>query len=730
MNTMRASAGNGSSMKSLFEPGSIAVIGASSDPNKVGHILMDNIVNCGYSGEVYPINLKGGELFGKKVFTSLDQVDNGRVNGDNEVGRASGIDLALITIPAKFVFDALKQCAASGVKNVVIITSGFSEIGNVSEEAEMVEYAREHGMRVMGPNVFGIYSAAASLNATFGPKGMKAGKVAIITQSGAIGTALIGKTKAMNLGLSAIVSVGNKADLDEADLLEYLVDDPGTEIIMMYIEGMKAGRRIVDLLKRATRVKPVVVIKSGRSKRGALAAASHTGSLAGADEVFDDVIRQCGAMRAEGIQEALDWCKFISNSRLPKGDNTLIITNGGGIGVMAADACEKFNVQLYDDSKALREAFSEVMPEYGSAKNPVDITGGASAEDYDRSLKTALAMDSVDSVICLGCQTAYFDAEKFSKIVKENWEEYRNTKPIVFAVMGGEEVDREVINLMELDIPIFPDVYDAVSCMGSLYSFHRNVMAPAQDISLPDLDLDAMAQTIKDVQRAGRHFLLADEGRAVMEACGVPVPGSKVARNLAQAADYAEEIGYPVVMKVVSKDIVHKSDAGGIMLNIANKNEVVDAYEAIMFNAHRHVPAAVITGVEISNMVVGGLETIVGARQDPSFGPVVMFGLGGVYVEIMKDVAFRAFPLSRSEILDMIGQTKAYPLIMGARGEARKDLEAVVDAIQMVGHTLIRNPGITDIEINPLLVFEQGKGAKALDARILLSIDREKEATK
>jgi len=699
---------NGSTIQSLFEPKSIAVVGASHQPGKIGYLVVDNILKGGYKGKIFPINPKGGEILGIEMKKSLGDVDQ-------------EIDVAVITIPAKLVFESVKECAERNVKHLVIITSGFSEVGNSVEEKKIVEYARSHGMRVLGPNIFGIYSRSASLNATFGPSDIRPGNVAIITQSGAIGIAMIGKTKAENIGLSAIVSVGNKADISEIELLNYLVEQDETKIIMMYIEGLHGGEALVEAFRRAAKAKPVVVIKSGRSKRGAMAAASHTGSLAGADNVFDDVAKQCGIIRAESIQEALEWCKYLSNTTVPKGENTVIITNGGGIGVMAADACEKYGVNLYDNPNELKEDFADVMPDFGSAKNPVDLTGQASADDYCESLRVAANNSKIDSVICLGCETASFNASNFADAIKKSYQDYEGKKPIVYSVFGGKEIEDSVNELRREDIPVYPDVYDAVSCLGSAYSHFRNEKFVTESPPPVEVDIQAIQDVIQGVRKEKRTFLLAGEAHKVMETVGLPVPKSRVARTIDETVRFAEEIGYPVVMKVVSKDIVHKSDAGGVALNLENSDEVLQAYESIMHSCRAYKKDAKITGMEIAEMIQPGVETIVGARQDPSFGPVVMFGLGGIYVEVMKDVAFRAFPMGYPEAMKMISEIRSYPLLLGVRGEEKKDIDAAADAIMKVG-TIIRGcPDISDIEINPLVVYENGEGAKAVDVRILLS---------
>jgi len=696
-------------IKYLFEPENIAVIGAARDENKIGYKILKNILTGGYQGKIYPVNPQGGEILGLKAYRNIEEV-----NGP--------VDVASIVIPAKFVYEAVKSCARKKVKYLTIISSGFSEIGNNEEERRIVSYANEHHMRILGPNIFGIYSAAASLNATFGSSGIIPGRVAIITQSGALGVAMIGKTTVENIGLSAIVSVGNKTDVDEADLLEYLVTDDHTKIVLMYIEGVRNGERLIQAVKMTTQKIPVVVIKSGRSERGAIAAASHTGSLAGSDEIFEAIMRQCGVLRAESVEEAFNWCKFLANTPFPSGENTVIVTNGGGIGVMATDACEKYRVKLYDDTAALKEAFSTVTPDFGSTKNPIDLTGQATSSHYNSALEKALKNREINSIIALYGETAVFDAKNLSSMIEENSRKFKEEKkPLVFSIFGGEKIENCLISLKRTDAAVYGDVYEAVSCLGSVYAYYHYLRERSDAIDQAEIDVQAISRVLEGALEEGRSFLLAHEGQAVMQAAGIWIPQSIIARSLDEAVRGAEKIGYPVVMKVVSRDILHKSDAGGVALDIEDKNEVIDAYQAILRNSRAYKADAHIEGVEISEMVTKGMETIIGARRDRTFGPMIMFGLGGIYVEVMKDVAFRALPINRKEILSMVKEIRAYPLLLGVRGEEKKDLDAVVDAIIQVGTILQKCDRISDIEINPLMVYEHGMGVKAVDVRILLA---------
>lgn len=709
------------SVKYLFEPRSVAIIGCSTNPNKIGYKVLDNIIYSRYPGKIYPVNPRGGEVLNHQLYKSIEEID-----GD--------IDLATICIPAKFVFNAVQELATKNCKFLSIITSGFSEIGDIEEEERIVRYAHENGMRVLGPNIFGIYSVKSPINATFGAKEIAEGHVAIVTQSGALGVAMIGKTETEGIGLSAIVSVGNKSDIDEADLIEYLMTDELTKVILLYIEGIKEGEKLIRVLRDATRIKPIIIIKSGRSKRGALAAASHTGSLAGEDNVFTDIMNQVGALRALSVQEALDWAKVLSiQTGLPRGENAVIVTNGGGIGVLATDACELYKVNLYDDQDTLKKIFGPVTPSFGSTKNPVDITGGASNEFYEQALQAALESEDIHSIICLGCETAIFDSDQLSAVVEKKFVEAKPTKPLVFSFFGGSGFERGLFSLKSLGVPIFPDVYQAVSCLGAVYSNYRT-LTYTEDFAEFDklevnIDVSTIQEVINEVRKAGRQFLLVPEAMRVMEAADIPMPKSYVAKNLQEAIRYAEQIGFPVVMKIVSKDIIHKSDAGGVALNLENREEVIDAYEAIMKACLNYKPDAEIQGVEIVTMInlSEAIETIIGARIDAIFGPTVMFGLGGIYVEVLKDVAFRAVPLTWRDANEMVKQIQSYPLLLGVRGEPRRDIEGCIDVVMKLSKILQSIPDISDIEINPCLAFEKERGVLCVDARILLTPPQNEE---
>ncbi len=696
-------------IRHLFEPRSIAVIGASRERGKIGSAVLGNIVSGGYAGRILPVNPAGGDIEGLRVYPRVADIEG-------------EVDLAILTIPARFVFDAVCQCADRGVKYGIIITSGFSEIGNREEENRIIAYAKGRGMRIVGPNVFGIYSSAVNLNATFVAGNIAPGHLAMITQSGALGLTMIGQAEVENIGMSAIVSVGNKADIDEADLLQYLAHHDDTRVILIYIEGVRNGEKLVRVLKQTARLKPVVIIKSGRSSRGAMAAASHTGSLAGADDVFDAIIRQCGALRAESTSEAFAWSKFLADSPLPAGENAVIITNGGGAGVMATDAFEKFGIGMFDDVQVLKDVFTPATPSFGSTRNPIDITGQATAQDYTRAFDAALQCPEIHSVLGVYCESALFSSENLKEAIEDNYRRFKSAgKPIIFSLFGGEKTSAYETSARRRGIPVSDDVYPAAASLGAMYAYHRYLHAPPGAIADAAIDVEAIERIVEDVKREGRYFLLSHEARTIMTLAGIAIPESLVAQNLNGAVRGAEKIGYPVVMKIVSRDIIHKSDAGGIALDLDNAGEVMDAYGAILRNCRANVPQAILEGVEISEMVRPGTEMIVGARIDPAFGPILMVGLGGIYVEVMKDVSFRSLPLERKEILGMIKSIRSYPLLLGVRGEETKDIDSLVDTMIKLGAIIRKCRGISDIEINPLVVYEQGSGTRAVDVRIILS---------
>ncbi|MCD6512895.1 MAG: acetate--CoA ligase family protein [Thermoplasmata archaeon] len=691
-------------LEALFNPKSVAIIGASHHEGKIGNIVVRNIVSSGYKGKIYPVNPKGGEILGLKVYRRIEDIP---IN----------VDISIIVVPAKIAVKSVEE-AAKKSKFIIVITSGFSEIGNIEEERRLVEAAKKHGARLLGPNVFGIYSAHAPINATFGPENIMKGKIGVVSQSGALGIAMIGRAADDNMGLSAIVSIGNKADLDEVEILSYLFHDDLTKVIFMYLEGLENGKKFMEVIRNKPDEKKLVVLKAGRSKAGARAVASHTGSLAGSDEIFSAVFRQLGILRADGLEDGLNWTTTIASSPAPKGRNVVIVTNGGGLGVVAADACEKYGLHLYDDMEELKKTFEDVMPEFGSYKNPVDITGQAGAEEYEKALERAFNDENIHAILALYCERGDAELEELKNALIKVHKRNEGKKPALYVLFGGEGSSSIIKALKKNGIPAFGDVEDAVSSLYALYKANeRKVEGEFEEI---EMDEERIRKVINRASRAKRSRLLSHEAKEILRAAGIDVPDFKVVKSIEEAVKAARKIGYPVAMKVVSEDIIHKTDVGGVVLNIDNDEEAMDAYESIMKNCKINVPKAKIEGIEVSKMLDKGTETIVGATTDASFGKIIMFGLGGIYVEVLKDVTFRVAPVPKKEIERMVREIDSYPILTGVRGEGRRDINAIVDTIYRVGMLVSKFDEISELDINPLMVYE--KGAKVVDARMVIKV--------
>ncbi len=445
------------SVKALFEPNSIAVIGASSKEGKIGYEILSNIINYGYEGNIYPVNPSEDEIMGKKCYDSISDVPG-------------EVDMAVIVVPSKYVLNVVEECGKKGVKAAPIVTSGFGEVGKEDLQQEIVDTANEYGMRILGPNIFGVAYPSTNLNSTFGPEKILEGGIALVSQSGALGIALMGWTIMHKLGMSSIVSIGNKSDLNDTDFLKYFKDDENTEVVVLYIEGIEDGEKFMKAARESAKEKPVIAIKAGRSERGAEAASSHTGSLAGSDKIYDAAFKQSGVLRAKTVGEAFDWAQAFSNMPQPDGDNTVIITNGGGVGVMATDACEENDLNLYDNQEEL-DKFYNHMPEYGSAKNPVDLTGMATTDEYEGSIREALRNDEYDSIVVLYCQTAQSDPKAIANTIADVYEEEDAEKPVTVSMVGGPEVGEAVEVLKEREIPGYEEPEQAVEALAAMYNW-------------------------------------------------------------------------------------------------------------------------------------------------------------------------------------------------------------------------------------------------------------------
>ncbi|MGD2248711.1 MAG: acetate--CoA ligase family protein [Candidatus Methanofastidiosia archaeon] len=705
-------------LKYLFTPESVAVIGASAHKGKIGHELLNNILTYGYQGNIYPVNIRADKIdtiLGLTPYKSVKDIPD-------------PVDLAVITIPAQYVASALQECGQKGVKACVIVTSGFSEIEKIKEEQELVKIAKKYSMVLLGPNVFGVVYTPQKLNASFGPTELLPGKIAFITQSGALGIALMDWTIAERIGLSSVVSVGNKADIDDDDLLEFFEQDNNTKAIAIYMEGMKEGRRFMELAEKIVMKKPLIAIKSGRSQKGAKAAASHTGSLAGQDNVFTAAFKQAGILRAKTTREAFDWAR-IFNLEIPAGDNVVIITNGGGAGVLATDEAEENDVHLLDDYAYLEKVFKNCVPEFGSTRNPVDLTGQTGEKGYKTSLKQALAKDRIHAVVIIYCESPLTDPGIVAGYIIEEIKKCAHPKPVVVAFLGGSRSKKAIDTLNEQGIPTYPEAERAMDALGAFYRWVRFIHTEKKEkpVGTLDIDIKKVQSIIDNARKENRLQLLESEAKHILQLAGFDVPQFKVGSSKEECVHYAKEIGFPVVMKIVSEDIIHKTEVGGVKIGIESPEEVKEAYTDIMTKAKKKYPHAHLRGILINEMVEGGVETILGVSSNPQFGPVVMFGLGGIYVEVLQDVSFRVAPVSQRDAHEMIHEIKTTPLLYGVRGGAKKDIDALQDALYRLGLLAFEIPEIVEMDINPLIVLDTGKGCKVVDARITLASNLKKE---
>jgi acetate---CoA ligase (ADP-forming) len=695
-------------IQSLMRPKTLAVIGASAKPGKIGYTVISKLIESGYEGKVYPINLESDEILGIKAYKTLSEVPG-------------SIDMAVITIPAKFVLQAVEDCSQKGVKGLVIITSGFSETGNKELEEQIVAVARKTGMRILGPNIVGTLSNSDKMNASFAPFLPLKGKASLLSQSGALLIAIDACTYTRGVGFDKLVSLGNMSDVDFGDLVKWLDEDPNTTCICLYIEGIKDGRKFMEACQNSKT--PVVALKAGVSAHGAAAAASHTGSLAGSGKVYDSAFMQAGVIRASDLNNLFDRTLALSLQKPMKGDNLLVVTNGGGVGVLATDSAERYGIPLKFAPADVQEELKKHMPEFGSAKNPVDLTGMAGNEWYYDSVKYSYAHKWTDGLVVLYCETAQTDpqqiAEAIEKAVKESGVV---DKPITASFVGGEKSDKAMRWLVDNGIPAYnaPDL--AVNAMASLREYARMHDLMAEKAIPCDPKGGKIAREIIARARAdGRGALTEVESKQVFSAYDLPIAPTYLSTSEDEAVALAKKIGFPVVMKIVSPQILHKSDAGGVKVNVKDEAAVRDAYRTILANSRNYKADAQIHGIAVQEMAAWGTECIIGSVNDSTFGPTIMFGLGGIFVEVLKDVTFRVSPITQGQAEKMIGEIRGAPILAGARGESPRDRKALADILcKYAAMVYDLADEVSETDANPVLVYEEGKGLKVVDARIIL----------
>jgi acetate---CoA ligase (ADP-forming) len=692
----------------LLRPKSVAVIGASTQPGKIGYTVVDNMIKSGYTGKVYPINPTATEILGIKAYPTIADVP-----GD--------VDAAVITVPAKLVPQMTEECGKKGVKGLIIITSGFSESGHRDLENQIVEIARRYGTRILGPNIVGTLSNSDKLNASFAPFLPLPGKAALVSQSGALLIALDAATYTRRVGFDKLISIGNMSDVDFADTISWLNDDPNTACISLYIEGFKDGRAVIEAGKKAK--KPILALKAGVSAHGAAAAASHTGSLAGAAKIYGAAFQQAGIIQCSDLNNLFDRTLAVSLQPPMQGDNLVIITNGGGVGVLATDAAERFGIPLHFAPEEVQVELKKHMPEFGSAKNPVDLTGMAGIEWYSESVRYALSHAWVDGMVVLYCETAQTNPMEIAQGIKQAVDASGAVgKPVTVSFVGGEKSEKAMQWLVENGIPAYgaPDL--AVNAMAALREYARLRQTAQETITPPANTNPTRAREIIELARKeGRGALTEIESKQVFSAYGLPVTQTSLSHSEDEAVALAHKVGYPVVMKIVSPEILHKSDAGGVKVNIKDDAAARDAYQTILKNAKAYKPDANIHGVAVQEMAPWGTEVILGSVNDPTFGPTIMFGLGGIFVEVLKDVTFRVTPVSNTQAERMLSEIRGAPILAGARGESPRDRKALTEVLCNYSNMILDLADeISETDANPVLVYEEGKGVRVVDARVIL----------
>ncbi len=692
------------SLTKLFHPSTVAVIGASRQEGHIGREVLLNLMDS-FCGKVFPINPKAERLEGLKCYGSITEVPE-------------CVDLAVIAVPAKIVLDVLQECNEANVSNVIVISGGFKEIGEKGRELEQQigDFARDKGINMIGPNAIGVISTGSNLNATFAQEMALPGNISFMSQSGAFCTAVLDWANEVGLGFNHFVSLGNKAVLDEVDLIREWDSDCNTDVILGYLEGIDRGRKFIETAKNVTQTTPIVLVKSGKTKGGASAAASHTGTIAGSDNAYGAAFEQSGVIRVDTIEELFDFGTILAQQSPPEDRKVGIVTNAGGPGVIAADALETYDLELAQFSDETLDKLGEFLSPLATRKNPIDITGKADEDDYRQALNSVIEDGEVSSVLALSAPAAIFSYPKIAEILSNA----RDTidKPIVGALMGGKLSAEAQKSLKEAGVPNYFDPGRAVRALSALVKYgdiRKRKYEPIKSLIPEDEVIEKKVSEL--VGKNGK--MIGLEGLSILEDLGIPVVESQIARSSSEAKQIAQKYSSPVVLKIESPDIIHKSDIGGVKVGV-EPDQISYEYDRMVDRVRRNFedPDMEIEGVRIQEMV-DGKEIIVGVNRDPQFGPLVMFGLGGIYVELLKDVSFKVAPVSELEAKEMVESIDAYPVLKGVRGGSRVDIDGIVEIIQRVSQFAVRLPQICELDLNPIIV--NAEGARVVDLRMRLS---------
>jgi len=694
-------------LEALFNPYSLAIIGASRTPKKVGHEVLKNIIQSKYSGKIYPINPYADEILNIKCYHSISNVPD-------------RIDLGIIAVPASIVPTVVEEAGKKGIKALIIISAGFKEQGShgLQIEQDIINICKKYQIRALGPNCLGIIDTYTPMNASFASITPNKGNIAFVSQSGALGTAILDWALEKKIGFSKFVSLGNKADIDETDLIMALAKDERTKVILLYLEGIKRGSAFIKAAQKVAKIKPVVILKSGITEVGARAILSHTGVMAGSDLAYNVAFARARVIRADTIEELFDIAEVFSAHPPLIGPNIAIITNAGGPGVVASDACYKYNLKVASIPAKIVEKLREKLPPAAGFFNPIDVLGDASAERYGFALKTIIKSDDINGLLLILSPQAITEPEMTAKVIIEA-KRKNPDKPIVTSFLGGKSIEKAVTMLKEAGIPNYEFPERGVRALSALSLYNEYMKKPLLN-NLPKLNvnLEKAKEVFDKAKNEGRISIIGAESAEIVNAYGIKTPSIKLAATADEAVLFAEKIGYPVVLKIASSQILHKTDIGGVKININSSEDVRTTFYEIIGRAHIFFPKANIFGVNVVKMVPQGREIIIGVNRDVTFGPLIMFGLGGIYVNFLKDVSFRLAPLTKDEAVKMIEETKAYTLLRGIRGEKRSDIDSVINTILRISKLVCDFEEINEMDINPLFVYEKGKECLALDVKI------------
>ncbi|MFV0423270.1 acetate--CoA ligase family protein [Oleidesulfovibrio sp.] len=692
----------------LFSPQAVAVIGASATKGKIGNVILANLLQAGYAGKIYPVNPHEKSILGLRCINRITNL-------------SEKLDLAVVSIPPDAVLNTIDQLGSIGTKACIVITAGFKEIGGKGWhlEADVKKMAERHNIALLGPNCLGLINTSHFLNTTFATGQPRKGSIGFFSQSGALCVAILDWAQSKNIGFSNFISLGNKALLDEAHMLDYLADDPDTSVVLGYIEGVECGARFIKSARDATKRKPVIMLKSGTTAAGAKAASSHTGAITGADQAYDAAFNKTGIIRVRELEELFSLAQAFSMQPLPEGPALAVVTNAGGPGILAADACEQSHLSMASLSGDTVEGLKQILPPFASFYNPVDLIGDAKADRFCGAIDLVLRDPHVDTLLLLAAPTARTGIEEIAQAIVQTVATYK--KPVFCSLMGGKGIEQGKLILEAGGIPCYEFPEQAIKCIDAMYMYRSQNLGGTRTDLCTMRNFTAARQVIDHAMKSDSQEIVEFQVHQILTAYGLSFPKTFLCRTSTEAVQAAEKIGYPVVLKIASPDISHKSDIGGVVVNLKTPTEVAKAFSTITTQASKLRKDAYITGCIVQKMAPSGAkEVIVGVRRDPQFGPMLMFGLGGIYVEVLRDVSFRLAPLSREDARDMIREIKSFPLLRGIRGEAAIDFASLERIILAMSQLALDFPEILEAEFNPVLVYDSG--ALVADARAILSV--------